>query len=61
MQKKLYLCADISDIAIRNKVIIWMSQFARGIKKILSYAHTGIKEWQKIEIRDKYKQLALKI
>ena len=45
----------------RNKVIIWMSQFARGIKKILSYAHTGIKEWQKIEIRDKYKQLALKI
>ena len=46
--------------SIRNKVIIWMSQFARGIKKILSYAHTGIKEWQKIEIRDKYKQLALK-
>ena len=45
----------------RNIVIIWMSQFARGIKKILSYAHTGIKEWQKIEIRDKYKQLALKI
>ena len=41
--------------SIRNKVIIWMSQFARGIKKILSYAHTGIKEWQKIEIRDKYK------
>lgn len=47
--------------SIRNKVIIWTSQFARGIKKILSYAHTGIKEWQKIEIRDKYKQLALKI
>ena len=47
--------------SIRNKVIIWMSQFARGIKKILSYAHTGIKKWQKIEIRDKYKQLALKI
>ena len=47
--------------SIRNKVIIWMSQFARGIKKILSYAHTGIKEWQKIEIRDKYKQLVLKI
>lgn len=47
--------------SIRNKVIIWMSQFARGIKQILSYAHTGIKEWQKIEIRDKYKQLVLKI
>ena len=47
--------------SIRNKVIVWMSQFARGIKKILSYAHTGIKEWQQIEIRDKYKQLELKL
>lgn len=47
--------------SIRNKVIVWMSQFARGIKKILSYAHTGIKEWQQIKIRDKYKQLELKL
>ena len=38
-----------------------MSQFARGIKKILSYARTGIKEWQKIETRSKYKQLSLKL
>ena len=47
--------------SIRNKVIIWMSQFARGIKKILSYAHTGIKEWQQIEVREKYRQLNLKL
>lgn len=47
--------------SIKNKVIVWMSQFARGIKRILSYAHTGIKEWQKIEIRDKHKQLELKL
>ena len=47
--------------SIRNKVIVWMSQFAREIKRILSYAHTGIKEWQQIEIRDKYKQLELKL
>lgn len=47
--------------SIRNKAIVWMSQFARGIKRILSYAHTGIKEWQQIEIRDKYKQLELKL
>ena len=47
--------------SIRNKVIIWMSQFARGIKKILSYAHTGIKEWQDIEQRPEYKQLQLKL
>lgn len=47
--------------SIRNKVIIWMSQFARGIKNILSYAHTGIREWQNIESREKYKQLYLKV
>jgi hypothetical protein len=29
--------------SIRKKVIIWMSQFSKGIKNILSYAHTGIK------------------
>lgn len=47
--------------SLRKKVIIWMSQFARGIKEILSYAHEGIKKWQKIEKREKYKQLQLRI
>ena len=50
-----------SSKSLRGKVIVWMSQFARGIKNILAYAHTGIKKWQKIEIREKYKQLSLKL
>lgn len=47
--------------SLKNKVIIWLSQFARGIKEILSHAHTGIKKLQNIEVRDKYKQLELKL
>ena len=47
--------------SLRNKVIVWLSQIARGIKEILKYCHTGIKEWQEIEIREKYKQLEFKL
>lgn len=47
--------------SLRKKVVVWISQIARGIKEILSYCHTGIKEWQQIEIRTKYKQLELKL
>lgn len=62
MNKKLLSIKIIErSKSIKNKVIIWMSQFARGIKEILSYAHTGIKELQNIEVRDRYKQLALKV
>ena len=45
--------------SLRNKVVVWLSQMARGIKEILSYCHTGIKKWQKIEEREKIKQLQL--
>ena len=45
--------------SLRNKVIVWLSQISRGIKEILKYCHTGIKEWQKIEKRCKYKQIQL--
>ena len=31
------------------------------IREILKYAKVGIKDWQKIEIREKYKQLELKL
>lgn len=41
--------------SIRNKVLIWFNQVSRGIKEMLSYAHTGIREWQDIETRNKYK------
>jgi hypothetical protein len=62
MDKKLLSIKIIeASKSIRKKVIIWMSQFSRGIKNILSYAHRGIKEWEDIEVRSKYKQLALKL
>ena len=47
--------------SIRRKVLVWFNQLSRGISNILSYAHTGIKEYQKIEERKKYKQLQLKL
>ena len=52
------VCASKS---LKVKSIVWLSQIARGIKKILSYAHTGVREWMDIEIREKYKQLELKL
>lgn len=45
--------------SLRNKVVIWISQIAKGMKEILVYAHNGIKDWQQIEVRDKYRQLQL--
>lgn len=47
--------------SLRKKVVVWFSQIARGIGEILKYAHTGIKEYQRIERREKYKQLTLKL
>ena len=47
--------------SLKNKSIVWLSQIARGIKKILSYAHEGIKKWQDIDKRKKYRQLQLKL
>ena len=47
--------------SLREKVCMWTGQIARGIGKILELAHTGIKEWQHIEERNKYRQLELKL
>lgn len=47
--------------SLRRKIIVWLSQISRGIKEILKYCHTGIKEWQDIEQRPEYKQLQLKL
>ena len=47
--------------SLRNKILVWISQMSRGISEILKYAKVGIKEWQKIEKRDKYKKLELKL
>jgi len=62
MDKKLLTIKIIErSKSLRNKVIVWISQMARGIREMLSYAHTGIREWQSIETRDKNKQLSLKL
>ncbi len=47
--------------SLRNKVYVWFNQLARGIYEILKMAHSGIKEYQKIECRKEYKQLQLKL
>ena len=47
--------------SLKGKVIVWLSQMARGISEILKYAHTGIKEYQKIAKREKYRQIVLKL
>ena len=62
MDKKLLSIKIIErSKSLKRKVIVWISQMARGISEILKYAHTGIKEYQKIEKREKYKQLKLKL
>lgn len=60
MNKKLLSIKIIErSKSLRKKVVVWISQFARGIGEILSFAHNGIKEYKKIEQRHCYKQLTL--
>lgn len=56
------LCIKIlyASKSLKNKAIVWLSQLARGIKNILKYAHTGIRDWQKIE-KSEYIQLKLRL
>ena len=62
MDKKLLTIKIIeSSKSIRNKILVWISQIARGISNILKYAHEGIKKWQEIEVRSKFKQIQLKL
>ena len=62
IDKKLLVIKIIeASKSLRKKIIVWLSQLARGIKEILKYCHTGIKEWQEVEKREKYKQLELKL
>lgn len=62
MNKKLLTIKIVyASKSLRNKVLVWLSQMAKGIKEILSYAHEGIKKWQKKETREKYRQLSLEL
>ena len=47
--------------SLRRKVFVWFSQISKGTSEILKYVRVGIKEYQKIEKREKYKQLQLKL
>ena len=60
MNKKL-LVIKITEASksLKNSLLVWYGQISRGIREILKHAHTGIKEWQNIEEREKYKQLKL--
>ena len=62
MEKKLLSIKIIyASKSLRQNAIVWLNQFARGIKEILKYAHEGIKKWQQIEKRGEYKQLELRL
>ena len=47
--------------SLKEKAIVYMGMMVSGIKEILRYARTGIREWKHIETRERYKQLELKI
>ena len=47
--------------SLKEKSVVWLSQMARGIKKILEQAHEGIKIWEDIKIKVHEKQLQLKL
>lgn len=62
INKKLLVIKIIeASKSLKNDLLVWYGQISSGIKEILKYAHTGIKEWQKVEERSKYKQLELKL
>lgn len=62
IDKKLLVIKIIeASKSLKNKVTVWLSQLARGIKEILKQCKTGISEWQKIEQRLGYKQMQLKL
>ena len=57
MDKKLLTIKIINrSKSLKNKVLVWFYQVARGIREILSYAKKGIKLLEKIEKREKYKK-----
>ena len=62
MDKKLLTMKIIeASKSLKRKVLVWFYQMARGIKEILSNARTGIKALEKIETREKEKQLYFKL
>lgn len=47
--------------AIKKKVSFWCYQISKGIRNILKHAQKGIKCFERIEERSKYRQLSLRL
>lgn len=62
MNKKLLVIKIIeASESLKSKALVWYGQISKGISKILEHANTGIKDWFEIEVRNKYRQLSLKL
>lgn len=47
--------------SLKEKILVYLSIMATGMFEILKYARNGIRQWQNIEVREKYRQLELKL
>lgn len=47
--------------SLKGKILVYLSTMATGIFEILKYARSGIRQWKNIEVREKYRQLELKL
>ncbi len=62
INKKLLVIKIIeASKSLKSKAIVWFGQISKGISNILKNARTGIKAFEKIETRSKFKQLELRI
>ena len=62
MDKKLLTIKILeASKSLKRKVLVWFYQMARGIKEILKNARKGVKALEKIETREKAKQLHFKL
>ena len=62
MDRKLLVMKIIEESkSLKSKAIVWFGQISKGISNILDNARSGIKAFEEIETRDKYKQLELRI
>ena len=62
MDKKLLTIKILeASKSLKRKVLVWFYQMARGIKEILKNARKGVTALEKIETREKAKQLHFKL
>ncbi len=47
--------------SLKEKILVYLSVMGTGIAEILKNARTGIRKWQDIQTRRKYKQLELRL